>query len=147
MWARAAVGGPLADNVDRLADNVGLRRGGLAANLVPFWSCLWSHALLFVGHYTYVFLTTMAPIRPISPQTVTKITAAALHRANVESPIYGAHVLRHSAATHMLRQGASLSSIGAVLRHASVETTAHYAKVDLDLLQEVVKAWPEVSPC
>jgi integrase len=95
----------------------------------------------------YVFLTTMAPIRPISPKTVTKITADALRRANVESPIYGAHVLRHSAATNMLRQGASLPSIGAVLRHASVETTAHYAKVDVDLLHEVVRAWPEVSPC
>lgn len=94
-----------------------------------------------------VFLTTMAPICPISPKTVTKITADALRRANVESPIYGAHVLRHSAATNMLRQGASLPSIGAVLRHASVETTAHYAKVDVDLLREVVRAWPEVSPC
>ena len=94
-----------------------------------------------------VFLTTMAPLRPISPKTVTKITADALRRANVESPIYGAHVLRHSAATNMLRQGASLPSIGAVLRHASVETTAHYAKVDGDLLHEVVRAWPEVSPC
>jgi site-specific recombinase XerD len=95
----------------------------------------------------YMFLATMAPLRPISPKTVTKITADALRRANVESPISGAHVLRHSAATNMLRQGASLPSIGAVLRHASVETTAHYAKVDVDLLHEVVRAWPEVSPC
>ena len=95
----------------------------------------------------YVFFTTMAPLRPISPKTVTKITADALRRANVESPIAGAHVLRHSAATNMLRQGASLPSIGAVLRHASVETTAHYAKVDVALLHAVVRAWPEVSPC
>jgi integrase/recombinase XerD len=94
-----------------------------------------------------VFLTTTAPIRPISPKTVTKITADALRRAKVDSPIYGAHVLRHSAATTMLRQGASLSSIGAVLRHASVETTAPYAKVDVDLLHEVARAWPEGSPC
>jgi len=47
----------------------------------------------------------------------------------------------------MLRQGASLPSIGAVLRHASVETTAHYAKVDMALLQEVARTWPEVQPC
>ena len=94
----------------------------------------------------YVFLTTLAPLRPISPKTVTKITADALRRAHVESPISGAHVLRHSAATNMLRQGASLPSIGAVLRHAAVEPTAHYAKVDVDLLHEVVRAWPEVSP-
>src|SRR4029434_2130316 len=91
-----------------------------------------------------VFLTTMAPLRPLSPKTVTTIAARALSRAHVESPSYGAHVLRHSAATHMLRQGVSLPSIGAVLRHASVETTAHYAKVDVGLLHEVARPWPEV---
>ena len=45
----------------------------------------------------------------------------------------------------MLRQGVSLPSIGAVLRHASVETTAHYAKVDIALLQQVARPWPEVT--
>ena len=62
-------------------------------------------------------------------------------------PLEGAHVLRHSAATQMLRQGASLPSIGAMLRHASGETTAHYAKVDIALLRDVARAWPEVAPC
>jgi len=95
----------------------------------------------------HVFLTVTAPLKPASPQTISQIAARALHRAPVESPIYGAHVLRHAAATQLLRQGASLPSIGAVLRHASVETTAHYAKVDRALLQEVARAWPEAHPC
>jgi integrase/recombinase XerD len=94
--------------------------------------------------YAQVFLTTIAPLRP---KAVTAIAARALHRAHVDSPTHGAHVLRHSAATHMLRQGASLPSIGAILRHVSVETTAHYAKVDVGLLQEVARPWPEVIPC
>jgi site-specific recombinase XerD len=61
----------------------------------------------------------------------------------------GAHLLRHSAATAMLRQGSSLDVIGAVLRHRSVESTAHYAKVDLTLLRSVVQPWPGhgESPC
>lgn len=95
----------------------------------------------------YVFLTTIAPLGPISSKTVTKIAARALRRANVESPIYGAHVFRHSVATTMLRQGVSLPSIGALLRHASIETTTLYAKVDTPLLHAVVRAWPEVPPC
>ena len=94
-----------------------------------------------------VFLTTYAPLRPLSAKAVTSVAARALHRAQVECPHYGAHVLRHSAATTMLRHGVSLPSIGAVLRHASVETTAHYAKVDVDLLHEVARPWPEVRPC
>jgi len=43
----------------------------------------------------YVFLTVTAPLKPASPQTISQIAARALHRADVESPIYGAHVLRH----------------------------------------------------
>jgi integrase/recombinase XerD len=93
-----------------------------------------------------VFLTTTAPLRPLSPKAVTTIAARALSRAHVESPTPGAHVLRHSAATPLLRQGVSLPSIGAVLRHASVETTALDAKVDMGLLQEVARSWPEVTP-
>jgi site-specific recombinase XerD len=95
----------------------------------------------------YVFLTTIAPLGPLSSKTVTKIAARALRRAKVESPIYGAHVFRHSLATTMLRQGVSLPSIGSLLRHASIETTALYAKVDTPLLHSVVRAWPEVPLC
>jgi site-specific recombinase XerD len=95
----------------------------------------------------WIFLTTRAPITPLSAKTVSKIAAQALQRAHLASPRSGAHVLRHSAATHMLRQGASLPSIGAVLRHASVETTAHYAKVDVTLLHTVARPWPEVPSC
>lgn len=97
--------------------------------------------------HAQVFLTTTAPLRPLSPKAVTALAARALHRAQVESPSYGAYVFRHSAATHMLRQGVSLPAIGALLRHVSVETTAHYAKVDGALLQEVARPWPEETLC
>lgn len=111
-------------------------------------------AILWYGeHYRpdipspYVFLTTIAPIGPLNSKNVTKIAARALRRAGVDSPIYGAHVFRHSTATTMLRQGISLPSIGALLRHASIETTTLYAKVDTPLLHSVVRPWPEVPSC
>jgi site-specific recombinase XerD len=47
----------------------------------------------------------------------------------------------------MLRQGVGLEEIAAVLRHRSIETTALYAKVDLQGLAQVVQPWPEVTPC
>jgi integrase len=95
----------------------------------------------------HIFLTITAPVRPLSAKAVSQIAARALRRAHVASPSYGAHVFRHSAATQMVRQGASLPSIGAVLRHASLETTAHYAKVDVALLHSVARPWPEVPSC
>jgi site-specific recombinase XerD len=56
----------------------------------------------------------------------------------------GSHVLRHSLASEMLRQGTPLYGIATVLRHCSIETTTIYAKVDLDLLRGVAQPWPEV---
>ena len=54
----------------------------------------------------------------------------------------GAHLLRHSLATDMLRKGASLDEIGEVLRHRSSDTTAIYAKVDLKSLRALALPWP-----
>src|SRR5207237_9189186 len=68
------------------------------------------------------------------------------HQASgIVTTFRGAHVLRHSAATGMLQQGMTLQDIGSILRHRSIETTAHYATVDVKLLQLVVQPWPVVS--
>jgi integrase/recombinase XerD len=94
-----------------------------------------------------VFVSAIAPWRPITRYVVKSVTARAIQRAGVEAPSSGAHVLRHSAATTLLSQGASLQVIGEVLRHRSIDTTAHYAKVDVGLLQQVAMAWPGATPC
>lgn len=94
-----------------------------------------------------VFTTIRAPFHALTRAAVTHIVRSALRRAGIKAPINGAHVLRHSAATTMLRQGASLAGVGAVLRHRSPMTTAHYAKVDFSLLSEIAQPWPEVSSC
>ena len=96
----------------------------------------------------HLFLTARAPFGPFkSHHVVSVLVRRAIRRAGVKSPNQGAHVLRHSAATQMLRQGASLYQIGSVLRHRSIETTAHYAKVHVNLLREVAQPWPEVLSC
>ncbi|MGA3000008.1 MAG: tyrosine-type recombinase/integrase [Bradyrhizobium sp.] len=51
--------------------------------------------------------------------------------------------MRHTAATQMLRNGVPLEQIGLVLRHRGVDTTAHYAKADVNLLQQIAQPWPE----
>jgi site-specific recombinase XerD len=94
-----------------------------------------------------LFISALAPFRPLTRAAVTHIVRSALRRAGIKAPINGAHVLRHSAATSMLRQGASLAGVGAVLRHRDPMTTAHYAKVDFDLLLEIAQPWPGVSSC
>lgn len=96
---------------------------------------------------TRVFLTEIAPVVPLSRVAVKCIVRRALDRAGVDSPHRGAHVLRHSAATEMLRHGVSLAGVGAVLRHRSPSMTAHYAKVDIGLLAEIAQPWGGRLPC
>ena len=96
---------------------------------------------------TRVFLTSAAPVRPLSRIAVKCLVRRALDRAGIKSAHRGAHVLRHSAATAMLRNGVSLAGVGAVLRHRSPSVTALYAKVDIGLLSEIAQPWGGRLPC
>src|SRR5213593_4094455 len=79
---------------------------------------------------------------PIRLNAISGIVRGALTKAGVKSDRKGAHLLRHSLATDMLRRGASLDEIGHILRHSSPSTTAIYAKVDLDSLRTLALPWP-----
>jgi site-specific recombinase XerD len=97
----------------------------------------------------HLFLTARAPWRPLGRHgSVSSVVKRAVDRTGVSAPSCGAHLLRHSAATEMLREGASLPYIGAVLRHRNTKTTLKYARVDGRLLGQVAQPWPvEVPPC
>jgi site-specific recombinase XerD len=87
-----------------------------------------------------LFLRVTAPRRGLDRCTVGWVVRAACDRAGL--PRVGAHRLRHTAATGMLRAGASLPEIGQVLRHREPKTTAIYAKVDDTALRALSRPWP-----
>jgi site-specific recombinase XerD len=87
-----------------------------------------------------VFCTVRAPYRRLSPAAIRGIMAQACRRAGL--PRAGAHRLRHSLATEMLRAGASLPEVGQVLRHRSQLATSVYAKVDEHALRVLARPWP-----
>lgn len=96
-----------------------------------------------------VFLMMVAPYRSFSQSShVSTIVALALKRAGIsDAPSTGASLLRHSAATSMLRSGATLEAVGTVLRHRSLDMTAHYAKVDIAMLEQIAQPWPGELAC
>nr|WP_152716988.1 tyrosine-type recombinase/integrase [Microvirga tunisiensis] len=95
-----------------------------------------------------VFLRTVAPHRQLASPSVSSIVSLALERAGIDDPpSRGTNLLRHSAATSMLPAGATLDMIGTVLRHRSIDTTAHYAKVDVDMLLQIAQPWPGSVSC
>lgn len=62
--------------------------------------------------------------------------------ASAGLPRLGAHRLRHSLATDLLRAGAPLTEVGQLLRHRSQLSTSIYAKVDFEALRAVARPWP-----
>ncbi|MGO9903268.1 MAG: tyrosine-type recombinase/integrase [Solirubrobacteraceae bacterium] len=88
----------------------------------------------------FVFTSVRPPHGAISATAVSQIVRRACRRAGLS--IVGAHRLRHTAATEMLRAGGSLTEVGQVLRHRSRDVTSIYAKVDRSALAQVVMRWP-----
>ena len=87
-----------------------------------------------------VFVRCRAPYTAMAVAGIQAIAQRALRGAGI---MHGsAHRLRHTAATQMLRRGASLTEIAQVLRHQHVNTTALYAKVDHDALRMLARHWP-----
>lgn len=91
-----------------------------------------------------IFLRVRPPAgQGITRRTVYSVIRRAASRAALDTIVTGPRILRHTAATRMLRHGASLKEVADVLRHRCLDTTAIYAKVDLPRLAVVAVPWPE----
>jgi integrase len=93
-----------------------------------------------------VFIRARAPHKGFaSPAAVSTIVRRAIDKAGLKPAMKGAHLLRHSLATELLRRGASMAEISEVLRHRVPATTEIYAKVDLDGLRSIAQPWPDMG--
>ncbi len=90
-----------------------------------------------------VFLTAVAPVTALAPDSVSCIVGRAARRAGLGT--VHAHRLRHTAATDTLNAGATLEQVAHLLRHASPTTTAVYAKSDLSRLAGLARPWPSTG--
>jgi site-specific recombinase XerD len=72
-----------------------------------------------------VFLTSKAPIEPLAPARVSDICRGACVRVGIDR--VGAHRLRHTLASELLRHGSTIIEVSQVLRHRDLATTAVYA--------------------
>jgi integrase/recombinase XerD len=87
-----------------------------------------------------VFVTVLPPARPMCRTGFCWVVVRAAERAGLGH--VNAHRLRHTLASEMLAGGADLPSIGQVLGHRMLETTAVYAKCDRETLRRIARPWP-----
>jgi integrase/recombinase XerD len=87
-----------------------------------------------------VFLQARAPFEPIAAGTVASTVRRACRRAGLAE--VGSHRLRHTVACEMVAAQVPLVQIAQVLRHRSLQSTAIYARVDLDRLRMLAQPWP-----
>jgi integrase/recombinase XerD len=92
--------------------------------------------------YREVFLTSLAPRRPLGGGGTTYLVHQFLKRCGIEGARLGTHCFRHTAATLMVRNGATLKEVADVLGHCSIATTSIYVKLDQPSLQNVAMPWP-----
>lgn len=79
----------------------------------------------------------------ITASGVSALVARAFRRSGVEHSSNGAHVLRHTLATHLIAAKQPLKAIADVMRHRAIDTTVRYTRVDLGRLRAAVSPWPE----
>jgi site-specific recombinase XerD len=91
------------------------------------------------------FLRVIAPHVPFGSTNTSAVVMRAVSRAGLHPPHRGAHLLRHSLATTLLRKRASMAEIAEVLRHRSRSTTEIYAKVDNQSLRMLARPWPTMG--
>ena len=101
-----------------------------------------------VGNERTLFVSSKAPYRRFKDSQILRwILQDAYDVTGITPPqsYIGSHILRHSLATDMLRNGASLQEIGDLLRHRSRMTTTIYAQHDIDALRSIAQPWPTLE--
>jgi site-specific recombinase XerD len=131
---------------DRLEDAVPMvphRRSGLVRHLEP--GRLEQRGCPHTAARQVFVLHRLRVGAPISDSIVGRAVDNALRRAQIQAPIRGANLLRHSLATDLVGHGASLIEIAELFGHSSLATTRIYAVVDVAALRQVALPWPQAT--
>jgi integrase/recombinase XerD len=138
------------DDIDWRAGELLVRGKGQRHDRVPIPPDVGEALAAYIRHdrvstSRVLFVTERAPHGPFKDGQMLNATlkaAFAVTGVTPPCPYVGSHVLRHSLATNMVRNGASLAEIGDMLRHRSRSSTMIYARLDIDGLRSIAQPWP-----
>lgn len=81
--------------------------------------------------------------RPLTAEVISAVIKDALRQCGLQVPRPGAHLLRHTLASHLVQNGATLKQVADLLRHRHLNSAAVYAHVDLIRLRSLTQPWPK----
>jgi site-specific recombinase XerD len=145
-FRRAEVAGLQLDDIDWVGEKIRISRPKQRkVQYYPLVMEIGESILLYLREvrprcsHRDLFLSLAAPIRPLSPHSITAIVHSRLRAIGINLTRQGAHCLRHSCARHLLDSGFSLKEIGDHLGHRSVNSTLNYTKIDISSLRQVAE--------
>ena len=143
---RAELSGLTLDDIDWRAGELVVRGKGSRVDRLPLPTEVGAAIAAYlqrgrpVSDRREVFLRDRAPFEPIASGTVASTVRRACRRAGIAE--VGSHRLRHTMACDMVAADVPLVEIAQVLRHRSLQSTAIYARVDVEQLRQLAMAWP-----
>ena len=143
------VAGLRLDDFDWHAGEVVVRGKGARVDRLPLAAAVGGAVVAYLqrgrppSDRRELFLRARAPFEPVAARTVSSTVRRACRRAGI--PVVGSHRLRHTLACQMVSAHVPLTQIAQVLRHQSLQSTALYARVDLDQLRLLAAPWPGVA--
>lgn len=92
-----------------------------------------------------VFFRVIAPVRPITPVTVSNRATHYLRKAGIHVRRPGSHTLRHTCVQRLVDADFNFKIIGDYVGHASASSTQTYTKIDINALREVALTHEEIN--
>ena len=96
---------------------------------------------------THVFVKGISPFTPLTTTLISNIVTSSFRQAHIDttSRKHGAHVLRHSLASLLLKQKVALPVITGILGHKDSNSTKDYLRIDSESLRQCALEVPKVS--
>jgi integrase/recombinase XerD len=93
----------------------------------------------------YVFLSILAPLRPVFRSSVAAIFQRRVKDAGIPLAGFSPYCLRHGFAMRLLGRGVGMKAIGDLLGHRSLDSTSAYLRINTEAMRDVALSVPRSS--
>lgn len=94
-----------------------------------------------VEQFVFIGLRAKGTKKPLRSMRISRIFREYLRKFGMDNCRISAHSIRHSTATHLLDNGASIRHVQELLGHKNIETTVRYTHVQTESLAKIYRKY------